>query len=222
LSAGFEANTRDPFNTLEQVPHTNKVLALIEYFGSIIGSHAQVIGRADLSREMLAPYGISQTDRYAVLHAGARIKFSRWPYYRELASMILERTELKVLMFADNPQDGRQLVPDAADAARFRLLDRRLPFDEFDALLSFCTVFVGNDSGPKHLAALRGAKVVSIHMARNNWNEWGHENEGYILSRRVPCAGCVIHHFSEECGKDFACITNIRPEEVFAAVKSLL
>jgi ADP-heptose:LPS heptosyltransferase len=84
--------------------------------------------------------------------------------------------------------------------------------------VSFCSVFVGNDSGPKHLAALRGANVVSIHLARNNWNEWGQENNGYIVSRRVPCAGCSIHHDPEECGKGFPCITNISAEEVYGAI----
>ena len=64
--------------------------------------------------------------------------------------------------------------------------------------------------------------MVSIHMARNNWNEWGQENGGYIVSRKVPCAGCVLHHHPEECGKDFACIRRIMPDEVFAAVQQLL
>jgi hypothetical protein len=58
-------------------------------------------------------------------------------------------------------------------------------------------------------------------MARNNWNEWGQEN-GYIISRRVPCSGCSIHHDSEECAKQFACIVNILPEEVLGAVTRLL
>jgi ADP-heptose:LPS heptosyltransferase len=105
---------------------------------------------------------------------------------------------------------------------RFQLLDKRLPFDDFDALLSFCTVFVGNDSGPSHLASLRGANVVNIYLNRHNWNEWGHENKGYIISRKVPCAGCNVHHDPEECGKDFACITNISPEEVFRTVMEFI
>jgi ADP-heptose:LPS heptosyltransferase len=101
-------------------------------------------------------------------------------------------------------------------------LDKRLPFDDFDALLSFCAVFVGNDSGPSHLASLRGAGVVNLFLARHNWNEWGHENRGYIISRKVPCAGCGVYFDPEECGKGFACIVNISPKEVFASVMTLL
>ena len=74
------------------------------------------------------------------------------------------------------------------------------------------------DESAARLASLRGANVVNLYMARHNWNEWGHENKGYIISRRVPCAGCNILHDPEECGKGFACIVNISPEEVFRTV----
>jgi ADP-heptose:LPS heptosyltransferase len=217
LSAGYEGYTRDPMNGLEEVPHIAKVLGLIEWFGALTGTHSEIIPRDNLPRDTLTPYGLSD-DRFAVLHTGARLKFSRWPYYDKLASMILEKTDLKVVMMSDDPLTRSKLAPELAASGRFQLLDKRLPFDDFDALLSFCTVFVGNDSGPSHLASLRGTNVVNVFLARHNWNEWGHENRGFIISRRVPCAGCNVHHDPEECGKGFACITNISPEEVFRTV----
>ncbi len=153
-----------------------------------------------------------------MLHTGARLKFSQWPHYDKLASMILDHTDLKVVMMTDDPMVRSRLGHELATSDRFQLLDKRLPFDDFDAFLSFCTVFVGNDSGPSHLASLRGANVVNLFLARQNWNEWGHENRGYVISRRVPCAGCNIYYDPEECGKGFACIVNISPEEVFRTV----
>jgi ADP-heptose:LPS heptosyltransferase len=136
--------------------------------------------------------------------------------------MIIDQTDLKVVMMTDDPVKRATLPRQLSTSDRFQLLDKRLPFDDFDAFLSFCTVFVGNGSGPSHLASLRGTKVVNLFMARLNWNEWGHENQGCIISRRVPCAGCAIHHDPEECGREFACITNIMPDEVFRAVMKLV
>ncbi len=81
-------------------------------------------------------------------------------------------------------------------------------------------MLVGNDSGPKHLAALRGTNVVTIFTARINWAEWAQEGVGSVVSRRVPCAGCAIFHHGEECGKEFACVRDILPEEVFDAVSA--
>jgi len=222
LTAGFEARTHDRLNHQECVPTSTRVLGLIERLGATLESRAEVVWRADLNREMLKPYGLAEDDRFAVLHHGARLAFSRWPYYLELAHLLLIRTDLKVVLLTDDLSMKDRLMPEFPDPKRFQLLEGLLPFDALDALLSFCTVFVGNDSGPKHLAALRGAKVVSIHSARINWSEMGQELSGVIISRKVPCAGCGIDYDVDECGKDYACIVKISPEEVFDTVIALL
>ena len=218
LDGGFEGNSHDRKNDLETAPQSTKVRALVERLGSTLQTHAEVIRRPELTRAMLEAYGLGPQDRYVVFHTGARIVFSRWPYYPELAGLILERTELKVVIITDDAAFAARLPPSLTASPRFRLVDQKLPFDDFDALLSFCTVFVGNDTGPKHLAALRGSNVVSIHSSRINWGEWGQELTGSIISRKVPCAGCVIFHDEDECGKDFVCITRITVDEVFQAL----
>jgi len=222
LSAFYEAHTRDPRNGHEEVSPSGKLLGFVEWFGTLMDNHSTVLRRNELSRERLTTYGLAHTERFAVLHTGARLNFSRWPHYDKLASMILEETNLKVVMFDEGPRVDSEIFRAAACADRFLLLDKRLPFDDFDAMLSFCTVFVGNDSGPAHLASLRGANVINLYLARHNWNEWGHENGGYVITRRVPCAGCNIHHEPEECGRDFECIRYITPIEVFETLKEFL
>src|SRR3984893_14703550 len=121
-------------------------------------------------------------------------------------------------MMADDSFIRSKLAPGLAASDRFQLLNSRLPLGVFAAFLSFCAMCVGNDPGPSHLASLRGAGVVNLFLARHNWNEWGHENRGYIISRKVPCGGCDVYFHPDECGKGFACITNISPEEVFRTV----
>lgn len=219
LSAYYEGWMVDPVNGRQAIPISVKTLGLIEWFGALLKNHAQIIKRDDLTRDRLAAYGLAAAeDRFAVLHTGARLKFSQWPHYGKLASLLLEKTDIKVVMMTDDPLMRSRLPRELSASDRFQLLDKRLPFDDLDALLSFCAVFVGNDSGPGHLASLRGANVVNLFLARQNWNEWGHENRGYIISRRVPCAGCNIYYDPEECGKGFACIANISPDEVFRTV----
>ena len=222
LSAGFSAHVHDPKNYMEVAPQSTKVLAMVERLSSLLGSKAEVIRRADLGWDGLAPYGIAAGDRFAVLHTGARIGFSRWPFYAELATLLLRGTDLTVVILTDGGDLRASLPADLIDSGRLKVIDGIIPFDAFDALLSFCALFIGNDSGPKHLAALRGAKVVSLHSARINWNEWGQELTGSIVSRKVPCGGCTIFHDAEECGKGFACIVRITPDEVYAAATALL
>jgi len=219
LDAGLEFNAHDPINNIEIIPPSRKMVLLVEGLAAMSQNRAEPMRNSD--RAGLHELGIGVDERYAVVHAGARLVHSRWPHFDMLAQMLLNRTDLKVVLFAD----GAGTAPRAAESrhsARLHVITGQIPFAQFDALLSHCAVFVGNDSGPKHLAALRGVPVVSLHMARLNWSEWGQEISGRIISRRVPCAGCAIGEDGEDCGKDFACLRQITPEEVFAAIEDLL
>lgn len=64
--------------------------------------------------------------------------------------------------------------------------------------------------------------MINLFPGRRDWREWGHENRGYIITRRVPCAGCNLLHDPEECGKGFACIVNISVEEVFRTIMNFV
>lgn len=219
LSASVDDAYPDPKNRREIASHSTRVATMIDRLAALLAPGAEVIRRDDLSRERLIPLGVRPDERFAVLHTGARIIFSRWPHYVGLAERLHGDTDLKIVMLADEP-GLRDRLPDALrDSSRVIVIDRRLPFDDFDALLSFCAIYVGNDSGPKHLASLRGVPVVSIHSARINWNEWGQEHSGVIVSRKVPCAGCSIYHDVDECGADFVCVKAIALDDVYAAVR---
>jgi len=222
LPLDLEGNTHDRMNGHEVVPHSNKLVGMMEWLRAMMRSETNIARREKLDWNTLAVFDLHEGERFVVMHDGARLAYSRWPHYAELAKIILAETDLKVVLLTDDKAMRGTLPSDLSGSGRFQLIDGHLEFDQFDALVSFCTLFVGNDSGPKHLASLRGAPVVSIHMARNNWNEWGQENGGYILSRKLPCAGCQISHDPEECGRDFVCIRNIKPEEVMQAVRKLL
>jgi ADP-heptose:LPS heptosyltransferase len=222
LGLDLEGNSHDPRSSAEIVPHSNKLIGLLDWLRAMARSEPNVVRREDLGREHLASFDLDPDDRFAVMHDGARLGFSRWPHYHVLAKTMLAETDLRIVMLTDDSDMRASLPESLAGSDRFNLVDGRLSFDAFDALLHYCQVFIGNDSGPKHLASLRGAQVISLHMARNAWNEWGQESSGFILSRKVPCANCQIHHHPEECGRDFVCIRGITPEEVMEAVRRVL
>lgn len=217
LNAGFDFKTPDGSNGLEAASASRKLVALVESLGSLHEGAAEILPRSDCDWQRLNPYGIATGERFVVLHTGARLAFSRWPGFGGLANLLLERTDYTIVLMGEDVLSVAAMASD-----RVRVIHGLMPFEDFDTLLSLCTGFVGNDSGTKHLAALRGAPVVSLHMARLNWSEWGQEMSGAIVSRRVPCAGCAIHHSPEECGQDFACIRKIRPDEVFVALHDVI
>jgi len=220
LDAGLDFNAHDPVNGIEIVPPSRKMMLLVEGLRMLAEDQAQVM--RDPNPADLSAYGIAAGEAYAVIHSGARLAYSRWPHFDALVQMLIERTGLRIVLFSDDAATAEKIAAAASGSSRLHVIEGQIPFADFDALLAQCSLFVGNDSGPKHLAALRGAPVVSLHMARLNWREWGQEMSGRIISRRVPCAGCGIGLDGEDCGKDFACLRHIRPEEVFAAAQDLL
>ena len=219
---GLNMATHDPKSYNDVMRHSGRTRILIESFGAWLNSGAEALPRLDLDRASLESYGLSPDDRFVVLHTGARIKFTRWHGFAGLAEQLIAQTDHKIVIMSDEAMPPELSDLAAAHPDRVIATVGKMPFDVFDAFLSFCSIFVGNDSGPKHLAALRGSKVVSIHSSRINWNEWGQEISGVILSRKVPCAGCSLHNDPEECGKDVACVRLITVDEVFREVRALL
>jgi ADP-heptose:LPS heptosyltransferase len=221
LSFAIDATTRDPINRRERASHQRLVMSLVEAFGALLNHRSIVLEKQGIDRKHLQRFAV--TGQFAVLHSGARLQIKRWPFehYVELTRLIIKETGLQVVLLSDDPKDEAILKAADLPEARVRFVQGNVSYDELEALVGFCSVFVGNDTGPKHLAALRGAPVVSLHMGQVNWDEWGQEGNGLIVSRKVPCCGCGIEDV-EECGKDLACLTNIKPVEILAAVTSLL
>jgi ADP-heptose:LPS heptosyltransferase len=222
LTFGIETMTREPVNRHEAASHAIAILSLVEALGAALTHRWQTLSRP-LDRIGLDSFGIGARDRYVLLHSGARIATTRWPTlnYLRLADLVITQTDLKIVMMSDDGIEPALLESAMPDRSRLHLVVGRIAFDAFERLIAHCAAFVGNDSGPKHLAALRGAKVVSVHSGRINWQEWGQEGDGTIICRHVPCFGCGVEEVAD-CGKDLPCLTNIRPEEVFAAVAALL
>jgi len=220
-SMDLNFSSYDPSTGCDFVKHSARTAIIGEAIALAMDSGARVERRDDLTRETLVPYGVPSDEDYIVIHSGARIKFTHWPHYPELAERIARDMNVRIVYMAENENQKSRLPQHMLDNGQIIYVCGQMPFDHFDTFLSFSAVFVGNDSGPKHLASLRGAQVVSLHSSRIGWEEWGQERGGIAISRQVPCAGCSLHHNFDECSKNTACMTFITVDEVFSAVHEL-
>ena len=216
LDFGIAARSRDKVNQLEKLSHAAAVAMLVEAL-AIAAAPARaavpiVPDPNSVRRVGLEPNG------YLVLHLGARHAINRWPteHFRALSERLRAETSYQIALFAD--REAEALADLAGDRVRvFGLIEPEL----FDTILSGARAMVGNDSGPKHLAAVRGVPTVSVHVDRLNWNEWGQDGAGAIVSKRVPCTGCGLNDIAM-CGRDAVCVQSITVDEVFAALSPYL
>ncbi len=142
---------------VERVVHTAEHLASAVFF---LGVPQGEIPRAKLFAARTA----KPARRPAVLHPFASEPEKTWPAerFREVAG----RLEMPSL-FIGGPGD------DLAAFAGFEVMVGR-PIDELKTLLSGASLFIGNDSGPAHMAAAFGAPVVALFgsSAVDVWRPW--------------------------------------------------
>jgi ADP-heptose:LPS heptosyltransferase len=195
------------------------VLTLVEALAVAVTPQRLPVVRVASGEAVLAGQGLKPRG-YVVLHTGARHAINRWPgeHYLALAERIAAETAHDVAIFWDDPADPSR--PATAASERIRFL-HGLDADAFDAIVANARLMVGNDSGPKHLAATRGVPTVSVHVDRLNWNEWGQDSEGVIVSKRMPCTGCGLNDL-QLCGRDAVCVRSIGVDEVWEAARPYL
>jgi heptosyltransferase-2 len=89
---------------------------------------------------------------------------------------------------------------------------------ELPALLSRCTVFLGNDSGAMHVAAAVGLPVVAVFGPTDPHGTSPVTPRCTIVQEKPYCSPC----FLRRCPIDHRCMTAIVPEQVSAGLVRVL
>jgi lipopolysaccharide heptosyltransferase II len=121
------------------------------------------------AQQWLAAHGARPRRPICALHLGAFQPCKAWPLDRfiALARRLREEGDMQVLIVG-GPEETRlaeALALEVGGPVMIAVGQTSLAVSA--ALLSFCSVFVGNDSGPAHLAAVAGCPVVVLFGPAN-------------------------------------------------------
>ncbi|MCL6475636.1 MAG: glycosyltransferase family 9 protein [Firmicutes bacterium] len=98
------------------------------------------------------------------------------------------------------------------------MLTGRLTILQTAALMPLLRLLITADSGPMHIAAAMGTKVVALYGVSDPVYT-GAFGEGHVIIRHnEPCVGCT----AERCVHDRECMKRIRAEEVLEATAGIL
>jgi len=159
---------------------------------------------------------------YAVFHASARLESKRWPPQRfaEVARHLLEQGICEHIHLIGDKYDK------AMNAQIIRLVDSdklenhagKLNLLQSKELIAAAKLFVGNDSGPMHIAAWSGVPTLGLlgPYPPEICRPLG-ANSRYVF-HRFDCTGCD----PGSCKHNFRCMEAITSEEVIAAINDLL
>jgi ADP-heptose:LPS heptosyltransferase len=182
----------------------------------------------------LAPLGAADPPRVAIHPgSGAYSVARRWPATRfaEVAAALHASYGASVALLGGPGE--RELVASVADrlggqewvSAVYPSSPRALAEE-----LSGCTLFIGNDSFPMHMAAAVGIPLVAV-FGPSNARAWGpyvpdRSGEAVIVRRDdLPCSPCLYNGhalgYPQGCPPRM-CLTLLGSEPVLAAVRRLL
>ncbi len=88
---------------------------------------------------------------------------------------------------------------------------------DLPALFASCSVFIGNDSGPMHVAAAAGLPVIGIFGSTDPEGTAPVTEQFMLIREAVSCSPC----FLRRCPVDHRCMTRITVDSVFAAAMQL-
>jgi lipopolysaccharide heptosyltransferase II len=126
------------------------------------------------------------------IHMGSGYPSKRWPFesFKALIQEIDRRALAQIVLIGTEADKGS--TPDLKVSSE-RLIDLRGKTDlrDLPVLLDVCDVFIGNDSGPAHIAAAQGLEVILIVSGTNDiryWYPW--TDRLSLVQHEVPCAPC--------------------------------
>lgn len=185
---------------------------------------AQIFPQPDAAArvaETLATSGIAAGQPYVVLHPGAAYFTKRWAveHFAGLAQWLRRSCALAPVVIL-GPGDC-EIAPAVRKqfAAGDVVLDA-LDLRELIAVIAGARLFVGNDSGPAHLAAAAGPPVVVIFGSSDSvtWRPWQVPHR--VVQNDFPCNPCPgdrCYAFDEP-----RCILSVTLDQVRAACEAIL
>jgi heptosyltransferase-3 len=171
--------------------------------------------------EKLAEKGIAPGEPYVVLRPGGKYFTKRWAVekFAAIAKWLRESYGLAIVV---NLGPGERDIASEVERhlAPVSVVLDGLDLRELIALLAGAHLFVGNDSGPTHIAAaLRRPSVVIFGSSSSvYWRPWGTEHR--IVQNDFPCNPCPedrCYAFDEPL-----CILSVTLDQVREACAALL
>lgn len=176
-----------------------------------------------VGRGLLNDLGVRPDHRLVGVGPGSGRSATAWPAERFAAvGSALLRQFRDVVLLAIGGASERALCEElcAAWGPRSHNLAGRLSVFGSASVLSQCATFIGNDSGPTHLAAVLGIPCVAIFSARNAPGQWEPLGRHHVvIEDRPECAGCMLDDCVHEAKK---CLTRIDAGRVVREAISLI
>ena len=157
------------------------------------------------------------------IHPGGNWEYKLWgaKNYAHVASTLAKKLDATILLFA-GPNE-RKLQAEVAEMMDVPpILVKTGDLRQLTALISLCDVYIGNDTGPMHIAAAVDTPVVALFGSTNHHRSGPYGDKHTVVQSGINlgCNPCHPGRHPGECGAG-SCevIAGITVEQVLWAVE---
>ena len=158
--------------------------------------------------------GVKPGELLIGINPGAFKQSKRWPEprYAELSDILIREFSAKVIIF-QGPGE-HEIVQKALSLMKEKAIVARTGIKELAAISRRCKLFIGNDTGPMHVAAASGTPVIALFGPADPQRSrpWGSEH--VVIKEDLSCSPC-----SKRICKELTCMKSITVEDVLQAVR---
>jgi lipopolysaccharide heptosyltransferase I len=206
-----------------RIHRVERALSMAQSLGVDISNAKGIVPVDPQARETvsrwLAEIGGDQSASLVAIHPGTS-KFGslkKWDTekYRALAERLV-REDGAIVVLTWGTEDERLECEAIAKGAGIHVAPK-FTLKELVALLEKAALFIGADTGPLHISAALGTRVVGIYGPKDPVI-YGPYGEGHAVVRSgEPCSPCTLRRCEE-----MRCMKKIAAEDVYSAVKKIL
>ena len=157
------------------------------------------------------------------IHPGGNWEYKLWDArnYAQLANALCKEQKASILLLAGpNERELQAQVAEMMDVPPIPVKTENLR--HLAALISACDVYIGNDTGPMHIAAAVDTPIVALFGSTNHHRSGPYGDTHTVVQSGINlgCNPCHPGRHPGGCGAG-SCevIAGIKVEQVFAAVK---
>ena len=176
----------------------------------------------DTVNEKINPLPILNNDIIIGIHVGSNFSNRIWPKenFINLCNLIHKRTSANIVLVGDNEDvyTNENVIECVEDKERIMSVAGMFSLTEYIYFVKKLDYFIGNVSGPGHIAGIQGLPTLIISGSRHPSPEWTPIGNSMIVERRTSCGPCYDF---DGCPHN-ECITLIQPGNVFSALERLM
>ena len=153
--------------------------------------------------------------RLAIIHPGVTWVSKKWPLgrYASLAEEITERFPDVAVVVSTGPGEEALGAELKGTCKAEMVLAGNMSLPQLTALFNRCEVFVSSDTGPLHLAAALGKRVIGLYGPTDPARNGPYGEGNFAISAGKACSGC----WRRGC-RDLSCMNDIDVSEVMEKV----